>query len=67
MSGFGVLLKKELKEQLRTYRLLIVAAVFLLFGLGTPLLIKYTPQLIEMAGEDLIIEMPPPSAAMAIA
>ena len=67
MTGFSVLLKKELKEQLRTYRLLIAAAIFLLFGLGTPLLIKYTPQLIEMAGEDLIIEMPPPSAAMAIA
>ncbi len=67
MNGFGVLLKKELKEQLRTYKLLIVAAVFLLFGLGTPLLIKYTPQLIEMAGEDLVIQMPPPSAAMAIA
>jgi ABC-2 type transport system permease protein len=67
MNGFGVLLKKELKEQFRTYKLLIVAAVFLLFGLGTPLLIKYTPQLIEMAGEDLVIQMPPPSAAMAIA
>ena len=67
MNGFSVLLKKELKEQLKTYKLLIVAAVFLLLGLGTPLLIKYTPQLIEMAGEDLVIEMPPPSAAMAIA
>jgi ABC-2 type transport system permease protein len=67
MNGFTILLKKELKEQLRTYKLLIAAAVFLLFGLGTPLLIKYTPQLIEMAGEDLVIEMPPPSAAMAIA
>lgn len=67
MNGFGVLLKKELKEQLRTYKILIAAAVFLVFGLGTPLLIKYTPQLIEMAGEDLVIQMPPPSAAMAIA
>jgi ABC-2 type transport system permease protein len=67
MNEFTVLLKKELKEQLRTYRLLIAVAVFLLFGLGTPLLIKYTPQLIEMAGEDLVIQMPPPSAAMAIA
>jgi len=67
MNGFGALLKKELKEQLRTYKLLIVAAVFLLFGLGTPLLIKYTPQLIELAGEDLVIQIPPPSAVMAIA
>ena len=67
MNGFGVLLRKELREQLRTYKLLIATAVFLVFGLGTPLLIKYTPQLIEMAGEDLVIQMPPPSAAMAIA
>ena len=54
MSGFSVLLKKELKEQLRTHKLLIAVVVFLLFGLGTPLLIKYTPQLIELAGEDLV-------------
>lgn len=67
MNGFRVLLKKELKEQLRTYKVLIAVAVFLLFGLGTPLLIKYTPQLIEMSAEDIVIQMPPPSAAMAIA
>jgi ABC-2 type transport system permease protein len=46
MAGFAVLLRKELKQQLRTHRLLIVAAVFLFFGLGTPLLLHYLPRLV---------------------
>ncbi len=66
MSGFGVLLKKELKEQLRSYRLLIVCAVFMLFGLATPLLVKYLPELIKVAGEEVRIEMPPPTAVQAL-
>ncbi len=66
MTGFRALLKKELKEQLRTHRLLIVSVVFLVFGLATPLLIKYLPQLIELAGEDIPIQIPPPTAVMAI-
>jgi len=66
MSGLGVLLKKELKEQLRSYRLLIVCAVFILFGLATPLLVKYLPELIKVAGEDVKIQMPAPTAVQAL-
>ncbi|HEY91996.1 MAG TPA: ABC transporter permease subunit [Dehalococcoidia bacterium] len=66
MTGLTAMLKKEIKEQLRTHKLLIVTAVFLLFGFATPLLIKYMPQLLEAAGEGIIIQMPEPSAAMAI-
>jgi ABC-2 type transport system permease protein len=66
MTGLRALLKKELKEQLRTHKFLIVAAVFLVFGFATPLLIKYMPQLIEMAGDDIVVQMPEPSAVMAI-
>ena len=66
MTGLAVMLKKEMKEQLRTYKLLIVTAVFLLFGFATPLLIKYMPQLMEAAEEGIIIQMPEPSATMAI-
>ena len=51
MTGFGVLLKKELREHLKTYRLLIVVAVFLFFGLGTPLMFHYLPSLMENTGE----------------
>lgn len=63
MSGFGALLKKEFKEQLRTHRLLIVSAVFAVFGLATPLLLKYLPELLQLAGEDIQLEIPPATAA----
>jgi ABC-2 type transport system permease protein len=66
MKGLGVLIKKEIREQLKTYRFLIVAGVFLFFGLSTPLLIKYLPQLLELAGEDIIIELPPPTALQSL-
>ena len=66
MTGLGVLIRKEIREQLKTYRFLIVAGVFLFFGLSTPLLIKYLPELLELAGEDIIIELPPPTALQAL-
>jgi len=53
-----VLFKKEAKEQIKTYRLLIVAAVFLLFGLSTPLLFKFLPEILKMSGEAIPIEIP---------
>ena len=68
MKGLAALLKKELKEQLRTNRIVIVAGVFLFFGLTTPLMIKYLPELLEMAGESgMTIEFPPPTAVQAMA
>jgi len=51
MSGFTVLLKKELRDHFRTYKLLIVVSFFLLLGLGTPLLFHYLPALLETAGD----------------
>jgi len=66
MTGLGVLLKKEIKEQIRTHKLLIVAAVFLLFGFATPLLMKYMGQLLEATAGDIVVQMPEPTAAMAI-
>ena len=67
MTGLGALLKKELREQLRTYKFLIIAAVFLLFGLATPLMLKYLPELLKLAGEEIIIEIPPATAVQALA
>ena len=66
MSGLGALLKKELKEQLRTYRFHIIAVVFLIFGLTTPLMLKYLPEILKMAGEDIIIDIPPATAVQAL-
>ncbi len=66
MTGLTALLKKEFREQLKTYKLLIIAGLFLFFGLSTPLMLKYLPQLLELAGEDIIIELPPVTAVQAL-
>ena len=68
MKGFAPLFKKEIREQLKLYRLVIVAGVFLLFGLQGPLLIKYTPDLLKMAGEEQMLALlPSPTAAQSLA
>lgn len=67
MTGFGPLLGKEIREQWRTRRLLVVAVVFAIFGIGSPLLAKYTPELIgALAGEELARAIPPPTTADAV-
>ena len=67
MTGFGVLAAKELLEQWRTRRLLVVAIVFGAFGLGSPLLARYTPELVSsLAGTEFQIEVPPPTIADSI-
>jgi ABC-2 type transport system permease protein len=64
MTGFGVLLRKELLEARRTLRLPLVAVVFLLVGLTSPLIARFTPELLEaVAGDQFRIELPPPTAA----
>lgn len=55
MSSFFVLFRKEFKGQLKTYRLLIVVAVFLVFGLVTPLLLKYLHALVPAEGATIVI------------
>jgi len=67
MSGFWVLLRKEFREQFKTSKVIIVAAIFLFFGLSTPLLVKYTPELIKMVGTgDITIEIPPPTSGQSL-
>jgi ABC-2 type transport system permease protein len=66
MKGMIPLLRKEIKEQLVTYRFLIVSAVFLLFGIAMPLLQKYSAQLLSGSTEGASITLPPPSAAAAL-
>jgi ABC-2 type transport system permease protein len=45
--NFFIILGKEILEQWRTKRLLIVAAVLIVFGLGSPLLAKVTPEILR--------------------
>ncbi|MDP9468586.1 MAG: ABC transporter permease [Chloroflexota bacterium] len=62
MIGLGPLLRKELLEAWRTRRMLVVAAVFTAFGIASPFLARYLPELIEaLAGGQFEIVLPPPS------
>lgn len=64
MSGFGALLRKELLEQWRTTRLPVVATVFLLVGLSSPLLARFTPEILKaVGGNQFQIVLPTPTAA----
>jgi len=67
MTGVAVLLRKEILEQWRTTRLALVAIVFLLIGLGSPLLARFTPEILKaVAGDQLPLVLPPPTAADAV-
>jgi ABC-2 type transport system permease protein len=64
MMGFGTLLGKEIREQLRTGRLVAVSAVFILFGIVGPLTDRYMKELLEAVGTQgggFTITVPPPS------
>lgn len=66
MSIF-VALRKEWMELIRSYRLLIVAIVLVFFGLTSPVLAKFTPELISLLPTGGIsIQMPPPTVGDAI-
>ena len=47
MNGFWCFTKKELLENLRNFKMLILFGVFLVFGMMSPLLAKLTPLLLK--------------------
>lgn len=62
MTGIGPLLRKELLEQWRTRRLPVVAIVFLVMGIGSPFLARYTAELIQaIGGVPFDIQFPTPT------
>jgi len=66
MSLF-VAFRKEWLELIRNYRLLVVAIVLVFFGLTSPVLAKFTPELITLIPTGGIsIQMPPPTVMDAI-
>ncbi len=66
MSLFAEL-RKEWKYLLRSYRLLIVGIVLLFFGLTSPVLAKFTPELMTLIPTGgITIQMPPPTVMDAI-
>jgi ABC-2 type transport system permease protein len=67
MSGFGILLAKELREAWRTRRLQVLALLFIAVGIVSPLTAKYLDQIMKAAlGDQLTIPIPPGTAATAI-
>jgi ABC-2 type transport system permease protein len=70
VSGLSTLLGKELREQLRTYRLPIIVIVFLIFGISSPALARYTKELLDLLGTQatsgIEIVLPPPTVADAV-
>ncbi len=68
MNLFWAALTKEIREQWRTYRLLVTLIVLSLFGLLSPLLAYFTPQILAaIPGAEAFGELiPPPKVADAI-
>src|SRR6476660_2640561 len=69
MNRLGILLRKELHESWRTYRLPIVGGLFLFVGLASPLLAKFLPEILKAAGGDQLgnLTIPAPVPADAVA
>jgi ABC-2 type transport system permease protein len=68
--NFMTVFRKEIQEQWRTYRFLIVAAVFAAFGLASPLLAKFTPEMLKAipgVPAELLAAIPAPTITDAIA
>ena len=63
MNHYLVFFKKELLENIRTYKLLIMLTVFLIFGIMNPLTAKLTPELLaKFMPEGMSITVPEPSS-----
>lgn len=50
MHGYRELLEKEVVEAWRTYRLAVVCALFVLLGIGAPVVTRYLPELARALG-----------------
>jgi len=68
MTGFWVLLRKELDESWRTRRLPVVAALFAIVGMISPITARYLPEILKATlGDQLPMTLPTPTAVDAIA
>jgi len=68
MTGFGLLLGKEIREQARTMRLLAVVVVFAIMGLISPVFARYVREIVEAIGGGQFQGMiPAPTVADAVA
>jgi ABC-2 type transport system permease protein len=68
MRGFRVAFRKEWIELWRTYRMLVACVVLAVFGLMSPVLAKYTPEIIKSIpeGETIAKMIPEPTILDAV-
>lgn len=67
--NFITVFRKEMLEQGRTYRFLIVLAVFAAFGLSSPALAKFTPEMLKAipgVPPEIMLAFPTPTLADAV-
>ena len=63
MRQFIVFTKKELFESVATFKLYILIALFLIFGMMSPLLAKLLPEILKSVDlQGMVIDLPEPSA-----
>ena len=63
MKNYMTFMKKEFFEGTKNYKLLVLAAVFMLLGIMNPLFAKFTPEILAMAmPEGMPFELPTPTA-----
>ena len=61
MRAYAAFTAKEFTEYTRTYKLLVIGLVFLLFGISSPLAAKFMPEIISQfmpAGIEITITEP---------
>jgi ABC-2 type transport system permease protein len=67
VNGFSILLRKELSEAWRTRRLPVLAVLFVVVGIVSPLTARYLNEILKAAlGDQLPMVLPDPTAAMAL-
>lgn len=59
MRGFTAFVKKECMENVKNHRLLILTAVFLIFGITNAPLAKYTPDILSALADGLTMNAEP--------
>lgn len=70
MNQFGVLLKKEWRENFRNYKLFWIPAVFILLGITEPVSNYFLPQILDSVGnlpEGTVLEFPVPEPEQVMA
>lgn len=59
MRGYIAFMKKEFVENMKNYRFLILFALFLIFGIMSAFLAKFTPEILSALAEDMEMNTEP--------